>query len=208
MKILAAILLLSLQQELTLPKEVKTPVGAFVSFTAETKGSEVKFVVLTDGLQVLDKNLLKDPKTFVCFANKPGNYKILAYTAVDNKLSDPVYTVIKAGDTEPEPNNNQLKEIVQAVYGADQTADKVLSKDKILNGFLSVNKVKDSLNTVSDLNKTIKDKIKLAPDEAQTLRGVISDHLKASFGTNPSTVLDKEQVAKVLNDIIDSLKSL
>lgn len=198
-------------QDLKVPEEVKAESGKFVIITAETKGEEVKFVPLTDGLQILNKNYIKDPKQFIAVATKDGVYKILTYTAVGGKLSDPAYTVIKVGQPDDvKPVDNKLKEIVQAVYGADTSEDKEKTKDKFIQGFSAVLNSASSIKTVLDLNKAVKDKVSslLNAGEGSALRQVLSDHLKANFGVKPDNVVTEDKVKAVLNQIIDALKTL
>lgn len=198
-------------QDITLPPEIKTESGKFIIITAQTKGDEVKFVPLSDGLQILDRTLLKDPKSLVVVANKNGSYKILAYTQVAGKLSDPAFTEIKVGEKEPlPPNNNALKEIVQSVYGADASPNKEPAKNALLQGFTDLAKALPELDSVGALNAKLKALLagKISNNEISALRDVISDHLKAQFGLNPNASLDPTKAKQVIDGIIDALKSL
>ena len=197
-------------QDITLPPEIKTESGKFIIITAQTKGDEVKFVPLSDGLQILDRTLLKDPKSLVVVANKNGSYKILAYTAVAGKLSDPAFTEIRVGEKEPlSPNNNALKEIVQSVYGADASPNKEPAKNALLQGFIDLGKALPELDSVGSLNAKLKALLagKIPNNEISALRDVISDHLKEQFGLNPNASLDVK-AKQVIHGIIDALKIL
>ena len=202
------IAMLLMGQDLSLKPQYNIPVGQFLVITPDTKGSDVKYVPLTDGLQFLDSSLLKDKKTLVLSASKAGSYKLLAYTAIDNKPSDPVFTTIKVGDN-PKPNN-ELEQIINAVYGADNDSNKSKSKDKLLQGFRLVLTDIDNLNTVGDLNQSIRDKVssKLVQGECQSLRDVLRDELSNKFGINPEVILDKVEAKKVIGSIVDILGRL
>lgn len=202
------IAMLLMGQDLSLKPQYNVPVGQFLVITPDTKGSDVKYVPLTDGLQFLDSSLLKDKKTLVLSASKAGSYKLLAYTAIDNKPSDPVFTTIKVGDN-PKPNN-ELEQIINAVYGADNDSNKSKSKDKLLQGFRLVLTDIDNLNTVGDLNQSIRDKVssKLVQGECQSLRDVLRDELSNKFGINPEVILDKVEAKKVIGSIVDILGRL
>jgi hypothetical protein len=195
-------------QDLSLKPQYTVPVGQFLVITPDTKALDVKYVPLTEGLFFLDQNLLKDKKQLVLTSSKSGSYKLLAYTAIDNKLSDPVFTTIVVGDT-PKPNN-ELEEILKSVYGADADPNKLQYKEKMLNGFKAVLKDIDSLNIVGDLNTSIKDKLtnKLAVGEGGALRSVLKDELSNQFGINPDVSLDKNNAKKVLTNIVDILGRL
>ncbi len=195
-------------QDLSIKAQYNVMPGQFLVITPETKGTEVKYVPLQDGLTFLDQGLLKDKKTLVLTASKNGTYKLLAYTAIENKPSEPVFTTIVVGDN-PKPNN-ELEQILQSVYGADADPNKGQYRDKMLNGFKAVLKDIDSLNTVGDLNTSLKDKLtsKLAAGEGGALRSVLKDELANQFGINPDLLLDKNNAKKVLNNIVDILGRL
>lgn len=198
-------------QDLKVPEEVKAEAGKFVVITAVTAGEEVKFVPLTEGLQILDKSLIKDPKQFIAVASKDGTYKILTYTAVGGKLSDPAYTLIKVGQApDPQPSDDKLKDIVMAVYGADTSPDKAKTKDKMIEGFTQVLKEANSIKTVSDLNKAVKNKVSslLNAGEGTALRQVLSDHLKANFGVKPENTISEDKIKSVLNEMLNALGAL
>lgn len=195
-------------QDLSLKPQYNTQVGQFLVITPETKGAEVKFVALSEGLTFLDPNLLKDKKTLVLTATKNGTYRILAYTSVENKLSDPVFTNVVVGDNPRPPN--ELEQILQSVYGADADANKDKYRLKMLNGFKAVMSDIDSMNTVGDLNASMKDKLtsKLSAGEGGALRSVLKDELANQFGINPDVILDKQNAKKVLQNIVDILGRL
>lgn len=195
-------------QDLSLKPQYNTQVGQFLVITPETKGAEVKFVALSEGLTFLDPNLLKDKKTLVLTATKNGTYRILAYTSVENKLSDPVFTNVVVGDNPRPPN--ELEQILQSVYGADADANKDKYRLKMLNGFKAVMSDIESMNTVGDLNSSMKDKLtsKLSAGEGGALRSVLKDELANQFGINPDVILDKQNAKKVLQNIVDILGRL
>ena len=195
-------------QDLSLKPQYTVPVGQFLVITPDTKALDVKYVPLTEGLFFLDQNLLKDKKQLVLTSSKAGSYKLLAYTALDNKLSDPVFTTVVVGDN-PKPNN-ELEQILQSVYGADADINKRQYRDKMLNGFKLVIADIDSFNTVGDLNTSIKDKLtsKLQAGEGGAVRSVLKDELSNQFGINPDVSLDKTNAKKVLTNIVDILGRL
>jgi hypothetical protein len=195
-------------QDLSLKSQYNVPTGQFLVITPETKGTEVKYVPLQDGLTFLDSNLLKDKKTLVLTASKNGTYKLLAYTAIDNKPSEPVFTTIVVGDI-PKPNND-LEEILKSVYVADKDANKDEYRLKMLNGFKEVIKDIDGLTNVGSLNQVIKDKVtsQLQVGQGAPVRSVLKDELSNQFGINPDVTLDKNNAKKVLNNIVDILGRL
>lgn len=105
---LAVFAALARGQELTLPAEVKGQPGAFVAVAAQTKGKTVKWFTPDPGLNVFPAHLLKDTKTTVVTALRPGSYRLYAYSAIGSEPTDPALclVVISDGlppDPKPEP---------------------------------------------------------------------------------------------------------
>ena len=204
------LLCLVLGQDLSLPAQVKAKPSEFITISAKTDNPNVKFVMLDAGLNVLDKKLIADPKTFIAVASKNGKYKLLCYTAKADIPSDPVFCEIVVGDDEvtPDPDKpDQFKEIVQSVYGA---AKDEKGKDAMLEGFKEVLKNVDSAKTVKDFDGLVKKHVspKLQKDQLSALRRVISDHLAANLGNKASSDLDVDKAKRVLTQIVDVLSSL
>ena len=194
-------------QDLTFKSEYVAKPNEYVVVTPESGTGIVKYVPLSDGLNVLDSKLLKNPSSLVAIG-KVGKYKVLAYTAVNNVPSDPIYFNIIIGD-QPKPNN-ELEQIINSVYGADSNANKVQYKDKMLAGFKAVLADIGNMSTVGDLNSSMRDKVssKLAVGEGGALRSVLKDELAGQFGIDGDKELDREQAKKVLNNIINILGRL
>lgn len=87
--------------QLKLPAEVKGEPGAFVKVTAETNGKLVKWKALDRGLALFPVDLLKDTKTAVVTAVKPGKYRLQAVTALADEPSDIIETVVVVGNPTP-----------------------------------------------------------------------------------------------------------
>lgn len=191
-------------QDLKLEKVYQATPNQYVIITPETKGQIIKYVPLNPGLTILDQSLLKDSKTLVAFSPKAGEYKLLAYTSIDNKPSDPVFTTIIISDKQ----DDDLAKIIQSVYGADPNPDKAKYKDKLINAFKSVNKELSGLNTVGDLNVSLKSNLSLLPSEGQALRAVLRDVMADTFGTNPDVELDKTKAKNLFDKFIVILGGL
>ena len=199
--------LLLFGQDLTFKPEYVAKVSEYVVVTPESGTGIVKYVPLSDGLNVLDSKLLKNPSSLVAIG-KAGKYKVLAYTALNNVPSDPIFFNIIIGDV-PKPNN-ELEQIINSVYGADSNANKSQYKDKMLAGFKAVLADIENMSTVGDLNNSMKDKVtsRLTAGEGGALRSVLKDELASQFGIDGDKELDKEQAKKVLNNIINILGRL
>jgi hypothetical protein len=188
-------------QDLTFKPEYVAKPNEYVVVSPESGSGIVKYVPLSDGLNVLDSKLLKNPSSLVVIG-KSGKYKVLAYTAVNNTPSDPIFFHIVIGD-QPKPNN-ELEQIINSVYGADSTANKVQYKDKMLTGFRAVLEDIGNMSTVGELNVAIREKVsaKLAAGEGGALRSVLKDELSNQFGIDGEKVLDRELAKRVVSNIV------
>jgi hypothetical protein len=122
--------------ELVLPKEVAAEPGTFVVVPATTIGKTVTWKVLDAGLTMFPSALLKDSKTAVVIAQKPGKYRLIAVTAVADEVSEIVETVIVVGNPSPIPDDGKTDPIPEpkpvdpvtpaqlVVVVVDETADR------------------------------------------------------------------------------------
>jgi len=200
------LLLLAQQPDITLPQTVQVATGDYAIVKAVTKGETVVYVPLSEGLRVLDPALMKDPKTFVA-TGKPGSYRLLAYSAIDSKPTQPAYTLIVIGEA-PKPEPGALEKGMQAVWKTIDDPEKNVSKNKILEGFTRIDQ--SSISTVADLNREVKDKVgsKLEPNQLRSLRDLISGHLLAVFGRSGSAAVDAAILAKTIDEITKGLEGL
>ena len=89
---------------LKLPAAITGDVGDWITVTAETNGTTVRWVPFSKELKLFPTQLLKDTKTAVVLCNKPGKHRLLAYTAVGDVPSDPaVVEITIAGPVPPDP---------------------------------------------------------------------------------------------------------
>lgn len=203
---LILLLLLAQQPDITLPPTVQVATGDYAVVKAVTKGDTVVYVPLSDGLKVLDPALLKDPKTFVA-TGKPGSYRLLAYSAVDNKPTQPAYTTITIGES-PKPEPGALQKAMDAVWKTVEDAEKNVQKNRMIEGFGQIDQ--SQISTVADLNREVKEKVgsKLEPQQLRSLRDLISGHLLAVFGRSGSAPVDAAVLAKTIDEITKGLEGL
>lgn len=86
---------------LSLPAEVKGRPAEFVSVSATTPGKSVQWLSADDGLRVLSPALLKDTKTAVVVAARPGRYRLFAVTCAADVLSDVAACTVVIEDGPP-----------------------------------------------------------------------------------------------------------
>lgn len=94
LKIAVLFFVFSQIDSLKLPAEIPGQPGAFVTILAETTGEVVRFFPLDPGLSVFPAELLSNKKATVVVAAGPGRYRVLAYTAIGGKPTEPVTTVV------------------------------------------------------------------------------------------------------------------
>lgn len=87
---------------LTVPAEVKGDVAAFIRIDATTSGKLVRWLAIDRGLNVFPSELLRDSKSTVVTATSAGNYRLLAWTSVNDVPSDVAICLVKVG-TGPDP---------------------------------------------------------------------------------------------------------
>lgn len=89
---------------LSLPTSVTGEVGEPIKITATTNAKQVRWMVLDKGLHLWPSDTLKSATMTVVWALKPGDYRMVGYTAVGSQLTDPVKcTVTVTGDPTPLP---------------------------------------------------------------------------------------------------------
>ncbi len=121
---LGIVMLLCAQGGVTLPSELKFPLGEAIVLRAETEGKIVRFVPLDAGLKEIDPKLLASPKDAIYTTLRPGKYRILAYSAIKDDPTPPVIcTVIVEGDQPapipPQPDiPSPIAEVLRPIYGA------------------------------------------------------------------------------------------
>ena len=204
------ILLLALCQDLKLPEKVEAQPAAFIKIAAETKGETVKFVSLDKNLQLLPADLLADKKSCVAVAKITGRYKLLAYTAVDNKLSDPAFCEIIIGDNIMV--NDKLLEILQPIYGADNSKTKSGDLQKLITTFNIIQNTNfNATKTLGEAFNSVELIFKQAnvPYESlRTLRDGIGDYLLSQMGNDPNATFDAVKFKKCIQDVLSALNKL
>ena len=222
--------LLIFGQDITLPETIKGEPSVFIPITAVTKGEIVQFVPLDSGLSVFPSNLLTDRKTTVVVASKAGKYRVLAYTAIDNKPSSPAITTLIVGNPGPDPlpptppgpmppnpvpptpPDQQFNEAVQSMFGGLQEQDKSASVKKLINIYSFALKEVDNPNykTQGDLFAAVKtfSNRNLQSGKIDSIREMCADKSDAEIGTDSNTSLTPEVRTKIkanFNKILTAL---
>lgn len=88
---------------LEVPKEAAGEPSAFIRIEAKTSGRNVRWVALDPGLNLFPIDLLRDSKTAVVTSAKPGRYRLLAVTAMNDEVSEPAVCTVVVGEAPPVP---------------------------------------------------------------------------------------------------------
>ncbi len=147
------------------PPTVQAEAGDWVTVTAETDGKVVKWVSMSPSLKVFPTHLLRDTKTAVVSASKPGRYLLLAYTCAGDQPSDPaIATIVIGNDPVPPPIPpppvppgpvDALTKKIQDALASDSgsAADKLQYASKLAGFYSAMAKHVDqgNVSTVGDL---------------------------------------------------------
>jgi hypothetical protein len=196
------------------PAEVKGQPGSFVTITAKTTGKTVKWVPLDPGLNLFPVDLLKDTHTAVATAPLAGEYRVMAYTAIDGEPTGPVICKVILGNPKPpEPPKppvppvptDPLAKALQAAYDGDKAATATKNGQRILLVGLyeaMADHAKNmAIKTAGDLLKDLRDVggQMIAPGALIECRKLISGEVSTILGTNPAAALDPDLRPKAID---------
>lgn len=202
-----------------LPAEVRGEPGQFVRVTADTDAKHVRWVVLDGGLNLFPPELLRDSRTAVMTAGKPGRYRLLAYTAFlkggDAVPTGPAVCTVVVGKADPTPQPDALTARLREAYRADAgtAADKRAAAGKLARLY------RQAALTVTDARRvtTALSLMKLLKDAADSLglgtalprtRRAIAAELRDVLPTDADAVLSsssRRRAAALFNRIAAAL---
>lgn len=93
----------ALEPVLELPERVEGDVGTFIVVKGKTNGTHIQWVPLDKGLAVFPPGMLKDSLATVVQSATPGQYRLLAYTALGSIPSDPQTVMVVVHGPQPPP---------------------------------------------------------------------------------------------------------
>lgn len=88
---------------LELPAQVDGEAGSFIKIQAKTNGTHVRWVPMDKNLAVFPGEMLKDSTATVVMSTVAGQYRLIAYTALNDMPSDPVITMVVVHGPQPPP---------------------------------------------------------------------------------------------------------
>lgn len=94
---------LAFGQSVKLPAEIKGEPGEFIAVKADTLDKQVKWRAVDRGLNLIPVELLKDSKTCIASALRPGRYRLIAWSAKADVPSDLAECIVIIGEVPPDP---------------------------------------------------------------------------------------------------------
>lgn len=189
-------------QDLKLPSEIKGQPNQFITILAETPGEVVRFVAIDPGLSVFPADLLSNKKATVVTGGS-GRYRVLAYTSVANKPSEPVLTTVVIGYPAPLPPVNppapqnslsKLQATLEGIYGGLQeqgSANQIRILAQIYRqGALDLSRQASLADVYNGLQAQAA--VKMNPQSIVGIRRAISEDMKARFGTDANQPLNDD----------------
>jgi hypothetical protein len=205
-------LVLMCGQKVELPAEIQGEVGSFIAVRPKTDGKLVRYYSLDAGLNSFPAELLSDPTATVVTAPKAGRYRLLAYTALGDRPSDPVIVTIVVGaapPTPPVPTPGEYERSLLDIYGALQEPDRDATRIALAKVYRScVTECMGSHATAGDLYQAL---IKIASAVPATKLSTLRDRVGAEVAkiapNDPTATITAAQRASV-GDIYERTATL
>lgn len=193
-------------QVVKLPTKVEGQPGDFIEVKSEADGKEVRWYAPDAGLKLFPVHLLKDTKTAVVIATKPGSYRLVAWTAKGDIPSAEAVCIVVVGGApvppDPPPVNDPLLEPVQAAYNADPSATKVEDKVALAAIYRATIPALTDVGTAEMLFKLIKGATELRIEgRLKPIRSLFGAELEKVLPTDPIAVLTTTQKAEAARQL-------
>lgn len=202
--------------QLTLPAEIRGEPGTFITITANTSGSIVRYVPLDSGLQVFPAHLLADKKSTVVLSLTPGRYRLLGYTAVDGNPTEPAVVSVVIGDkpTPPDqiPDHAALLSALSGIWGGHVERDKQAKLEQLITTYRAIDGITQdaAIKTTDALMRACveaRKKSGLADDAILPIRQRITEEWTRALG-DADAPLTPELRAKARGVAIKVLRAL
>ena len=127
---------------LTLPPSVQGEPGKIIVLRVDTAGKSVRFYPLDKGLDFADAALLASPKLAIVTAARPGKYRVLAYSSVNDQPTEPSICIVEVVGAKPDEvtpvTPGTLQRDLRGIYDGineDAKLDKTLALASTLKAF-------------------------------------------------------------------------
>lgn len=209
------ILMLALMcgQKVELPAEIRGEVGSFIAVRPKTDGKLVRYYSLDSGLNSFPAELLSDATATVVTAPRAGRYRLLAYTALGDRPSDPVIVTIVVGGaappTPPVPTPGEYERSLLDIYGALQDSDRDATRIALAKVYRAcVTECMGNHTTAGDLYQALVKIAAVVPAfKLSTLRDRVGAEVSKVVPNDPTATITAAQRASV-GDIYDRTATL
>src|SRR5262245_15282282 len=209
-----------LAQPVSLPAEVKTQPGRLVQLRAETEAKHVGWD--TDPGRA-DLIVCCDDNTAVFCAQKPGSYRVVAFTDAGHKA---VCTVVAAAEVSPGPvpppgppppapaPADPLQASLQAAYDREHVGTRAIDRDTLAGVYeTAADKVAGDprVTTVEQTLAVLRkmtEKAGLVATDFTHVRGVLAAELQTFFGTDPLAPVHETRTRDEFRRIALALRNL
>jgi hypothetical protein len=189
---------LVLGQTLDFPTEFKGDPGQFITIKpTKTDGKMIQYYAIDPGLSVFPAALLVDPTATVVSAVQPGNYRLLAWTAVADKPSPASLIRVSIGKVNPPmptPPIDSLQLDIQSIYAALNEPDKDETRRSMVQVYKTCSEKSKTATSVNDLFLRLQEQTKKLPQgKLLPIRQRISSEIEKIVGTDPDAQLTPQQ---------------
>jgi len=202
-------------QSLELPEKISGRAGEFVVVRPiKVDGGAVQYFAIDPGLSVFPGDLLADKTTLVLTGNRPGKYRVLAYTAKGDKPSPPVVlsvSITKEDGIEPGPNpgpapgpnpgpspipgditQDPFFQTFQSLAGGLQEANQAANLAKLGNAWAKAPELIQTAKTLGAWNSAVRAEITrqgVPLGALSAIRQKVGDLVADEIGEDPATSL-------------------
>jgi hypothetical protein len=213
-------------QDISLPPKVQADPGTFIVVQAQTKGDVVRWYCTTPGLSMIPPALLKDTKTVVLIASKPGTYTLICWTALNGQPTDHACCQIVVGQSPEPPTPTPTPGPTPPPYLVEALTQALTKDGKYAQNLDSCKKIAAVARILADKSKsdtTLKItgdvytlwsqavKNVVQPNDLPQVRAAIGAYLNAHLPTQVDTPLDantRQQLATEFLIVASALEGL
>lgn len=190
--------ILALGQTLDFPADFKGDPGQFITIKPiKTDGKMVQYYAIDPGLSVFPAALLVDPTATVVSAVQPGNYRLLAWTAIADKPSSASLirvTIGKVAPPMPTPPVDSLQLDLESIYAALNEPDKDETRRLMVQVYQMCREKSKTATSVNDLFLRLQEQTQKIPQGKLTpIRRRISTEIERIVGSDSEAQLTPQQ---------------
>lgn len=194
--------LLAMCQTMEFPSEFRGEPGQFVTVKpTKTDGKIIQYYSIDPGLSVFPANLLVDPTATVVSAVQPGNYRLLAWTAIADKPSPASLIRVSIGKVDPPMPIDSLQLDIESIYAALNEPDKATTRSTMAQVYRACGEKSKTATTTNDLFLKLQAETQKIPQgKLVPIRRRITTEIEKIVGSDPDIQLTSQQ-QKALGDL-------